>query len=206
MKRRRSKIDGQFAWQLIEMLELPAHRALSLSARRALDRIQIEFASHGGKDNGHLPVTFDDFEQFGIDRHSVAPALRELVALGFVEVTERGRAGNAEFRTPNKFRLTHRDTDKASATNDWRRIKTDAQAFQIASAARRARIRASLQKQKPVRKTPTEASGENPNRKSEIFGVGNPHYSPREKPPLLSISRGGADTTAKGDKQEDTSE
>jgi len=33
------------------------------------------------------------------------------VALGFVEITEHGRAGNAEHRTPNKFRLTHMPTD-----------------------------------------------------------------------------------------------
>jgi hypothetical protein len=43
-------------------------------------------------DNG-LPVTFNDFQRYGIDRHFIAPVIRELVALGFVEVTEQGRAG-----------------------------------------------------------------------------------------------------------------
>ena len=45
---RRNKISGQFAWQLIEMLESPAWRVLTLSARRVFDRIQIEHAHHGG--------------------------------------------------------------------------------------------------------------------------------------------------------------
>ena len=101
--RRRNKIPGQFSWRLIEMLESPAYRVLSLSAHRILDWIEIELAHHGGHDNGRLPVTFDDFVSYGIHRHAVAPAVRELEVLGFVRITERGRAGNAEFRSPNKF-------------------------------------------------------------------------------------------------------
>ena len=89
-------------------LRSPAYRVLSLSARRLLDRMEIELADHGGTDNGKLPVTYDDFERYGIHRHAVGPAIRELVALGFVEITEVGRAGNAEWRKPNVFRLTYR--------------------------------------------------------------------------------------------------
>jgi hypothetical protein len=54
---RRTRIGGQFAACLIEMLESPAYRVLSLSARRVLDRIDIELGHHGGNDNGRLPVT-----------------------------------------------------------------------------------------------------------------------------------------------------
>ena len=79
----RTTIAGQFAPRLIEMLESPAHRVLSLSARRVLDRLEIELAHHGGADNGKLPVTYDQFHQFGIDRQAIAPAIREAVALGF---------------------------------------------------------------------------------------------------------------------------
>jgi Type III restriction enzyme, res subunit len=43
----------------------------SLSAHRALARIEIELAHHGGNDNGKLPVTFDDFVQYGVRRHSI---------------------------------------------------------------------------------------------------------------------------------------
>ena len=70
MKKKKTKapntISGQFAPRLIEMLRSPAYRALSLSARRILDRIEIEFANHGGRDNGKLPVTYQNFKDFGI--------------------------------------------------------------------------------------------------------------------------------------------
>jgi len=89
-----------------------------------LDRVEIELADHGGADNGKLPVTYDDFERYGIHRHAVGPAIREAVALGFLEITEPGRAGNAEWRKPNLFRLTYRDTNYAP-TNEWEKIETD---------------------------------------------------------------------------------
>jgi hypothetical protein len=60
---RRNKIGKQFAPRTIEMLESPAHRVLSLSARRVIDRIEIELAHHGGMDNGKLPVTFEQFAE-----------------------------------------------------------------------------------------------------------------------------------------------
>jgi hypothetical protein len=120
------------------MLESPAYRALSLSARRILDRLEIEFASHGGTDNGKLPVTYDDFERYGIHRHAIAPAIREVVALGFLEVTEEGRAGNSEWRRPNLFRITHRYTAHASATNEWEKIESDEEAVSRSRAARTA--------------------------------------------------------------------
>ena len=50
------------------MLELPSYRVLSLSGHRVLARINIEHAHHGGKENGELPVTFLDFEKYGIER------------------------------------------------------------------------------------------------------------------------------------------
>jgi hypothetical protein len=46
------------------MIKSPAWSVLSLSARRVLDRIEIEHADHGGNDNGRLPVTYDDFERY----------------------------------------------------------------------------------------------------------------------------------------------
>src|SRR5215470_6044835 len=140
---RRTAISGQFAPRLIEMLESPAYRVLSLSARRALDRIEIELAHHGGNDNGRLPITYSDFEAYGIHHHSIRPAISELEALGFIEITERGRAGNAEFRSPNMFRLTARPCQglPGDGTHEWRRIETIEQAKQIAKAAARRTVK-----------------------------------------------------------------
>jgi hypothetical protein len=64
-------------------------QALSLAGHRILGRLEIEMAHHGGNDNGRLPVTFDHFVEYGIHRHSIAPGLREVCALGFVEITEQ---------------------------------------------------------------------------------------------------------------------
>jgi hypothetical protein len=121
------------------MLESPAYRVLSLSARRVIDRIEIELARHGGNDNGRLPVTKEDFVAYGIHHDGVAPAIREAEALGFIRITERGRGGNAEHRQPHLFYLTFahgRGSRAEPPTHDWRKIKTVEEAEAIAKAAR----------------------------------------------------------------------
>jgi hypothetical protein len=133
-RKRRTQIAGQFAAHRIDMLRSPAWRVLSLSARRVLDRIEIEHADHGGAENGRLPVTYDDFNLYGIHRHAIGPAIREVVALGFAEITQAGRAGNAEFRKPNLFRLTYFST-MVGPTDEWQKI-TENEAEAIARAAR----------------------------------------------------------------------
>jgi hypothetical protein len=135
---RRNVTAQQWTWQGIDMLMSPAFRVLSLAARRLLDRLAIELARHGGTDNGALPATFDDFEAYGIHRHSIAPAIRECEALGFIEITQRGRAGNAEWRRPHHFRLTHKPTNDGPPTDEWRHITTSERAEVIASEARKA--------------------------------------------------------------------
>lgn len=158
-RKRRSSIKGQWAGLTIELLESPAYRALSLSALRIMARLQIELANHGGKDNGRLPVTFDNFVAYGIDRHAIAPALRELEALGFIQVMERGRAGNADWRTPSLYRLTFRGPAGGyDGTDEWSKI-TEEDAKLIARAARNA---------KPEKT-------ENQWGKKPILGEGNPH-------------------------------
>ena len=134
--KRRNRIATQWSPRLIEMLESPAYRAMTLSAHRVISRIEIELANHGGTDNGRLPVTFDDFVTYGIHRHAIAPAIREASALGFIEVTEQGRAGNAEWRKPNLFRLTFRGKDVGDGTHEWRQIKEE-DASRIAAVARK---------------------------------------------------------------------
>jgi hypothetical protein len=193
--RRRNKIAGQFSPRLIEMLESAAYRALSLSAHRVLSRIEIELGHHAGRDNGRLPVTYEDFEAYGIDRHSIAPAINELEALGFIEVTERGRAGNAEFRSPNKFRLTFCPTGVRSGsapaqgpTHEWRRIETFEVAASIANLARNSGRKTKTQCGKipvSVGRTPTE---------KPALPLGESHTTPKVgNPTSLSIVWGGGE-------------
>ena len=89
------------------------------------------------------------------------PALREVVALGFVEITEVGRAGNAEFRRPNFFRLTYRHT-RYAPTDEWKKITEDEARFLARSA-------------RTVRSSKTKSQWG----KIPIFGGGNPHRKPQ---------------------------
>jgi hypothetical protein len=139
MIKRRNRISGQWSPRLIEMLESPAYRTLSLSAHRIISRIEIELAHHGGNDNGRLPVTKLDFICYGVSHDQVAPAIREAEALGFIQITERGRGGNAEFHKPNLFFLTFahaRDSRAVAPPHDWRRFRTMEEAETAARAAR----------------------------------------------------------------------
>ena len=184
-RERHTKIGGQFAPRTIEMLRSPAMGVLSKSGRRVLDRLEIEMADHGGTDNGNLIVTYEDFSAFGIDGHSIGPAIREVVALGFVEITERGRAGNAEFRRPSKYRLTYRHTARAASTNEWERIKTDNEAKEIARAARNEKQKTTGGKsRKPLGETYSETD------KSPLGET--PSTAIPEKSPGLSIYRVGS--------------
>jgi hypothetical protein len=178
-----NKIDGPFAPRLITMLKSPAYRALSLSAHRILARLEIELYQHGGEDNGKLIVTYDHFVEHGIDRDAIAPALRELEALGFIEIPERGRAGN--WHEPSKYRLTYRPVGRARPTHEWGHVQTMEQAQAIARAARKtAAENLELQSGK------TGVSGpENPDQKTAFSGPENPDYGLVRKTPTPSISR-----------------
>jgi hypothetical protein len=170
--------DGQqWSWRTIAMLESPAFCALSLTARRILDRLEIEIAHHGGHGNGKLAVTYAALEDYRIDRHAIAPALRELVALGFLEITEEGRAGNREYRRPAKYRLTYRPTGRARETNEWQHIVTTIEgAERLARAARKPVAAPRHQKQKTSGGKRRVSVGKTPHWRPGIFGGGTPHY------------------------------
>ena len=144
--KRKNKISGQFSARLIEMLESPAFRVLTLAERRVLDRAEIELSSHGGNDNGSLPITYGDLVSFGIKRDSIPPSLRALDALGLLKCTKRGRGGNAEHREPSAYFITYahaRNSNHQPPTHEWRRIKTIEEARKRAPLRRRlARTRA----------------------------------------------------------------
>ena len=117
------------------MLNSPAWCILSRAARQILDYCEIKLA-HRWEQNSQLIMTYDELVAYGLHRNAVAPAIRELIALGFLEVTEQGRAGNAEFRRPTKVRVTYLKTRDAPPTHEWRHITEDDVAM-IATGARR---------------------------------------------------------------------
>ena len=182
---RRNQIATQFAWQSIEMLELPAYRALSLSGHRIWARIQIEHAHHGGKENGKLPVTYRDFNEFGVCWDAIGPGMREVEALGFIRVTEEGRAGNGEWRKPNKFALTHLPTiDNPKATEDWQRIKTIEEAMTIAAAARK-----TVKKKQNASRIKHHSPDRIKRSESPSYRSDKPDHCPVRETGSLSISR-----------------
>jgi len=124
----------------IELMESPAYRVLSLSAHRALSRIEVEYAHHAGQENGQLIVKFDDFAEYGLHRSAIGPALAELEALGFIKITEHGKmARAAEYRRANKFLLMARPPEKKGPKlpDGWRRFETLKEAETVALNARK---------------------------------------------------------------------
>ncbi|WP_068086793.1 hypothetical protein [Polycladidibacter stylochi] len=110
---------GKWIWETCGLLESAAYRALSINARKVLDRIKIEHINNAGLENGALKVTHRQFEEYGVGKNRIADAIDELVFMGLIAV-RRGRAGVGTGH-PNEFRLTWiGDKDGGYATNEWK--------------------------------------------------------------------------------------
>jgi len=94
-----------FVWQTADLLTSIAYQAMSINARRVIDRIQIEHMDHAGLENGKLIVTHDDFKKFGVSRDFVGDAVDELAYLKLIKINIRGRAGEGTGYA-NCFELT----------------------------------------------------------------------------------------------------
>jgi hypothetical protein len=101
-------------------------------------------------------------------------------------VTEAGRAGNADYRKPNLFRLTYKHTNRSGPTHEWKKIAAD----DVAIIARRARGAPPRNQNSSAGKRQNSAAEtiiENPNsivRKASLLPM-------VRKPSLPSISRVG---------------
>jgi hypothetical protein len=113
-----------FVQHRLALLESPAWRCLSRDAHLLLARIEIEHMRHAGQDNGHLVVTYEDFTKYtGGHRRAIAQAIDDAEVLGLLE-TSRGRAGNGDFRAPNRFRLTYLPANRCGPTDEWLQVET----------------------------------------------------------------------------------
>jgi DNA-binding FadR family transcriptional regulator len=141
--RKKTAIAGQFVAHPRQLLASTAMRVLTLSERRALDRIELKHMDHGGAENGKLPVTYADFEKWGVRRDSIAGAIRALEALGLIEITRHGYAGAVEKRAPSLYRLTYLGAwnagrADATGTHEYQKIKTVEEAELVVVKARKA--------------------------------------------------------------------
>jgi hypothetical protein len=142
VKRRVGEAKGQndLAKQWViysrDMVESPALRVLNRAAALVMHRLEAEHMAHGGAENGKLVVTRRQFEEWGVHRDSVGPAIRETVALGFVEVIN-GHAGVGGHGEANRYRLTYvNDKHGIPPTDEWRRVATINEAQTVAKEAR----------------------------------------------------------------------
>ena len=133
MGKKKGAIQDQFVSHERGMRESIAWRSLPCNARLVLDRLELELMAHGGRDNGKLPCTYTDFEKAGIRRKSIALAIRQCEALGFIETTHKGSKSISNFRNPSLYRLTYiygREPNPPR-TDDWKQIATQ----EVATAA-----------------------------------------------------------------------
>ncbi|CAN7679737.1 hypothetical protein LJR090_001807 [Bosea sp. LjRoot90] len=92
--------------------------------------------AHGGGMNGRLPCTYRDFEAAGVPYKAIAAAIRQCVALGFLEITHQGTPSISQYRNPSRYRVTYvfgreklvDGTPLPQRTDEWKRIETDEQA------------------------------------------------------------------------------
>lgn len=115
-----------WTWLTQQMLESPAWRAMPLASRRVVDRIIIEQIAHAGRKNGELTVTYNDFAAYGIRRSTIIEAIAIAEALGFIDVTLRGRRSYGIAHLPSQYAVTWLPRcDGTPPMNSWQRVTSD---------------------------------------------------------------------------------
>lgn len=143
-----------FIMRRLSMLTSPAWRALPDLARRFLEHLEIEHMRHGGLENGRLIFTYDQCEQAGMRRASMPLAIRQAVALGFLDVTRAGYKTSAEFRVPTLYRLTYA-SGKIKGARGSAAIQTPTDEWKEVASAEEANARlATLKSAKPAKRAP----------------------------------------------------
>ena len=121
------------------MLESPAWKSLDHNTKKFLERLELEQMKHGGKDNGRLPCTYDDFEQYGVRRQLILRSQRRAAAAGFAKVTQKGRRSPTG-GTPALYLLTYLPKyDGTWPTNEWRKYRPNGPTWQTRSSEKRAK-------------------------------------------------------------------
>jgi hypothetical protein len=120
------------------MLESPAWRALTGNAMKVVLRIALEHLKHGGVENGLLPVTYQNFVQWGVRRNAIREAIVVAINLGWIDKTSTGEVPwRGDIRRPSTFALTWLPRHNGTlASNRWTRIKSDADAKAAIRAAK----------------------------------------------------------------------
>lgn len=112
-----------WVWLTTTMFGSITYRALGIHARRILDFLLYEHATHRGYENGRLAAPYRQLEKWGVTAADVRKGLEELYATGFVRLTHQGlrQDGGGE---PSRYALTWLPTlvgspNEGPATHDW---------------------------------------------------------------------------------------
>jgi hypothetical protein len=106
-----------------DLLGSPAWLAMSHQCRKLVDALMMEWADHGGQENGKLKVPYGHLQVRGLRRQTVLDAIVEAKALGIIHAV-RGQRSCGSRRSPNLYRLTWLGTlNGLPPTNEWRAIK-----------------------------------------------------------------------------------
>ena len=92
-----------------------------MNCLKLIHRLLLEHCNHGGLENGRLVCTYKDFQEYGLTRNKIRPAIEEADFLGLVK-HQRGERIFAK-NQPNSYRITFYGTSEArDPTNEWKRI------------------------------------------------------------------------------------
>jgi hypothetical protein len=119
----RHECEAPFAQLPLSLVGGVVLSALSITARRVLDRLIAEHLKHGGRENGRLHVSYRQLAQWTrANDGNIPPALAELVDLGLLVITHGERVAGSSKVAPNVYRLTFfPDHEDAASTDEWRR-------------------------------------------------------------------------------------
>jgi len=155
MSRHRYEVPTPYFQFPLELIGSVAVAALSLRARRVLDRLIIEHLENAGKHNGKLAVSYTQLAfHAGVHEKEIASGLAELVDLGLIVVAHGERPRGAAVTRPNFYRLTFLpDHEGVFPSEEWRRFEPSegagliawrtalARAKDVSHAARKRRFR-----------------------------------------------------------------
>jgi hypothetical protein len=121
LREKRNRPPGPFVWMTVELLESDAWRTAPLATKRFVERLMVEQVRHGGCENGKLIATFDQLEQWGLDRKTIKAAQADAMKRGLVYRTEKGCRAKGAGRRPHKFGLGWLPgSDGSAAPNRWK--------------------------------------------------------------------------------------
>ena len=113
-------------WVTVTIAGSITFRALGIHARRILDYLLLEHASHAGLENGNLGAAYSSLAKFGVTEDDIPKGLAELMATGFIRCEHRAHRVAAG-GDPSRYAITWFPTRvgtkaEAPATHDWKRV------------------------------------------------------------------------------------